>query len=209
MTSNRQSARKRPAGQALTDPKPAQDAKTRLIQAAELLFSEKGFDATSTKSVAENAGVPVGLLFYYFPSKATLLAAVLERNNLALSLRRALREPGEAETGQQVLLEALTSLLVFIEKNHRWAALFFRELLADREGSDVIRLQRIEGLKFFASWLDRNLGGSNHKFNHSAVAAHILGASLMVAALVDRPKNKKAFAANLISLMMHGGLGRA
>jgi len=172
-----------------------------------MLFSDKGFDATSTKSVAENAGVPVGLLFYYFPTKVALLTAVLQRNDLALSLRKALREPSESESGEQVLLEALTSMLVFIEKNDHWAVLFFRELLADRDGSEAVRLQRIDGLKFFASWLEKNIGESKRKFNHSSVAAHILGASLMVAALVDRPKNKKAYAASLMSLMMHGGLG--
>jgi AcrR family transcriptional regulator len=172
-----------------------------------MLFAEKGFDATSTKSVAENAGVPVGLLFYYFPTKVALLAAVLERNDLAISLRKALREPGKGELGKQVLLEALTSMLVFIEKNDRWAVLFFRELLADRAGSEAIRQQRIEGLKFFAGWLERNIGTSKKKFKYASVAAHILGASLMVAALVDRPKDKKAYASSLMSLMMHGGLG--
>jgi hypothetical protein len=49
---------------------------------------------------------------------------------------------------------------VFIEKNDRWAALFFRELLADRDGSEAIRLQRTEGLKFFAGWFERNIGES-------------------------------------------------
>jgi AcrR family transcriptional regulator len=189
------------------DLKPAPDAKSRLLQAAELLFSEKGFDATSTKSVAESADVPAGLLFYYFPTKVALLTAVLERNNLAISLRKALREPSKDESGKEVLLEALTSMLVFIEKNDRWAVLFFRELLADRGGSEAIRQQRIDGLKFLAGWLERNIGDPEKKFNHSSVAAHILGASLMVAALVDRPKNKKAYASSLMNLMIHGGLG--
>jgi hypothetical protein len=98
-------------------------------------------------------------------------------------------------------------MLVFIEKNDRWAVLFFRELLADRAGSEAIRQQRIEGLKFFAGWLERNIGASKKKFQHASVAAHILGASLMVAALVDRPKDKNAYASSLMSLMMHGGLG--
>ncbi len=177
------------------------------MQAAERLFSEKGFDATSTKSVAEQASVPVGLLFYYFPTKIALLAAVMERNNLAVALREALRKPMAGESAEQVLIEALTSLLNFIEENDRWAILFFRELLADRDISEVARLQRIEGLKFFANWLEKNLGNPKKRFNHTIVAAHILGASLMVAAVVDRPKNKRAYAASLISLIMHGGLG--
>jgi AcrR family transcriptional regulator len=171
MTSDGQSKRQKSTRKTAEHQKLAPAARARLLKAAELLFSEKGFDATSTKSVAESAGVPVGLLFYYFPTKAALLAAVMERNNLALALRGALREPSEGESGEQVLLEALTSMLVFIEKNHRWAVLFFRELLSDRDGSEAIRLQRLEGLKFFAGWLERNIGDSKKKFNHSSVAA--------------------------------------
>jgi hypothetical protein len=62
----------------------------------------------------------------------------MERNNLALALRAALREPVKGESAEEVLLEALTSMLNFIEKNHRWAVLFFRELLTDRDGSDAL-----------------------------------------------------------------------
>ena len=201
------SARQRSIGETARIRKPTAESRARLLQAAERLFSEKGFDATSTKSVAEEAGVPAGLLFYYFPTKAALLAAVMERNNLAIALRTALREPSEGESAEQVLLEALTSMLFFIEKNHRWAVLFFREILADRDDSEGLRLQRIQGLKLFADWLERNIGNPKRKFKHSIVAAHILGASLMVAALVDRPKDKRAYASSLMSLLLHGGLG--
>jgi AcrR family transcriptional regulator len=207
MASGSKSATKKSTGETAEIRKATPESRTRLLQAAERLFSERGFDATSTKSVAEQADVPAGLLFYYFPTKAVLLAAVMERNNLAVSLHKALREPSEGESAEQVLLEALTSMLIFIEKNHCWAVLFFRELLADRDGSEALRLQRIQGLKFFADWLKRNIGNPKNKFNHASVAAHILGASLMVAALVDRPKDKRAYASSLMSLMLHGGLG--
>jgi AcrR family transcriptional regulator len=51
-------------------------ARTRILDAAEELFAEDGFDATPTKRVADRAGVAKGLLFYYFPKKLDLLRAL-------------------------------------------------------------------------------------------------------------------------------------
>ena len=41
------------------------------------LFAAQGFDATSTK-IAREVGIAEGLIFHYFPTKASLLSAILE-----------------------------------------------------------------------------------------------------------------------------------
>lgn len=51
--------------------------RTLILDAAERLFAERGFDATPTAGIARAAGVPKGLLFYYFPTKADLLRALI------------------------------------------------------------------------------------------------------------------------------------
>ncbi|MFE4467226.1 TetR/AcrR family transcriptional regulator [Leifsonia sp. NPDC056824] len=53
------------------------DARTRILDAAESLFAEHGFDATATSEIARAAAVPKGLLFYYFPTKKDLLASLV------------------------------------------------------------------------------------------------------------------------------------
>lgn len=53
------------------------DAREAILDAAEALIAARGFDATSTAAVAEAARVPKGLIFYYFPTKAAILAALL------------------------------------------------------------------------------------------------------------------------------------
>ncbi|MBW4716500.1 TetR/AcrR family transcriptional regulator [Saccharothrix obliqua] len=54
-------------------------ARERILDAAEELFAESGFDATPTSRVAERAGVPKGLVHYYFRRKPDLLAALVDR----------------------------------------------------------------------------------------------------------------------------------
>jgi len=53
------------------------EARQRILDAAEAQFAQDGFDATPTARIAEQAGVPKGLLFYYFPKKIDVLRALL------------------------------------------------------------------------------------------------------------------------------------
>jgi TetR/AcrR family transcriptional regulator, transcriptional repressor for nem operon len=50
----------------------------RIIAAADRLFYEKGFQATSFSDIAEAAGVPKGNFYYYFKSKDALLEGVID-----------------------------------------------------------------------------------------------------------------------------------
>ncbi|MBT4710574.1 MAG: TetR/AcrR family transcriptional regulator [Alphaproteobacteria bacterium] len=56
---------------------PPQDKRTDLTNAAQALFYEQGFGATSLANVAERAGVPLGNVYYYFKTKDSLVDAIL------------------------------------------------------------------------------------------------------------------------------------
>lgn len=51
-------------------------ARERILDAAEELFAGTGFDATPTAKIAGEAGIPKGLLFYYFPKKIDILTTL-------------------------------------------------------------------------------------------------------------------------------------
>jgi len=55
------------------------DKKESILDAAEKLFSEMGYDGTSTRTIASKAGVNMAMLNYYFGSKDGLYKSVLER----------------------------------------------------------------------------------------------------------------------------------
>lgn len=58
---------------------PEASTRERILTAAQDLFAERGFDATPTSRIAERAGVPKGLVHYYFRRKPDLLVALIER----------------------------------------------------------------------------------------------------------------------------------
>jgi AcrR family transcriptional regulator len=57
----------------------AEDSRARILDAAEGLFAEEGYDATPTSRIAERAGVYKGLVFHYFARKIDLLLALVDR----------------------------------------------------------------------------------------------------------------------------------
>lgn len=50
----------------------------QIIETAERLFSKKGFDGTSVRDIAEEAGINVAMISYYFGSKEKLMEALFE-----------------------------------------------------------------------------------------------------------------------------------
>src|SRR5262245_42972073 len=48
----------------------------RILEAARQLFAAKGFDASTTRDIADAAGIATGTLFNYFPTKEAVLASL-------------------------------------------------------------------------------------------------------------------------------------
>jgi TetR/AcrR family transcriptional regulator len=61
------------------------DSRREILRVAEEIFARKGYIGTSTREIAEAAGVTKGLLFYHFQSKQLLYLTVIE--SLMESLR--------------------------------------------------------------------------------------------------------------------------
>lgn len=81
----------RPAGRAGTRP-----TRDRILDEALLLFGGRGFEATSLDQVAVELGVRKQTILYYFPSKADLLGAVIDRSagELSATLEAAVARAG-------------------------------------------------------------------------------------------------------------------
>jgi len=56
-----------------------------LLEATTRVLIKEGYDRASTNRVAEVAGVSIGSLYQYFPSKEALVAAVIDRHRQEIS----------------------------------------------------------------------------------------------------------------------------
>ena len=81
------------------------DRRTAIISAARRIFVEKGFDRTTTRSLAEAAGVSEALLFKHFPNKEALYSAIQ---------MSCFKEEGAKFAERLQSLEPSTAALVFL-----------------------------------------------------------------------------------------------
>ena len=59
----------------------------QLLETAERLFAEKGFEGTSVRDIADVAGVNIAMISYYFGSKEKLMQALFEKKIGDIELR--------------------------------------------------------------------------------------------------------------------------
>jgi len=69
----------------------AEDTKERLLDAAERLFAESGFEGTSLRAVTQAAGTSVSAANYHFGSKEALLVATIRRRTEPVARARTER----------------------------------------------------------------------------------------------------------------------
>jgi AcrR family transcriptional regulator len=87
----------------------APDTKTRILDAAEKLFGQNGFDATSLRDITAAAEVNLAAVNYHFQSKDSLIDAVIARRVEPVNQKRLemLEAAGANPTLEQILIAFL------------------------------------------------------------------------------------------------------
>lgn len=119
---------------------PAATRRCQLITAATQLFAERGFEGTTTREIAQAAGINEALIFRHFPHKEELYAAILEEKAREAGTEGWVAElRASAETGDD--LDVLRRLMSLIMRHGRedpqflrlmfYAALDHREMMRE------------------------------------------------------------------------------
>lgn len=156
---NTTKARKRPAqsrSQATVD---------ALLTATACVLAERGFARTTTNRIAEVAGVNIGTLYRYFPSKDALLGALIDRElePLARRLERAVEQ-----TRGESLKTAVRQFFLAALEGHRLDPRVHRELLEQVGRSG--RLERVVQI-------ERQIGGLLDELVRSRLRPSLAGAA--------------------------------
>lgn len=112
-----------------------------LLEATARILVREGFDKASTNRIAAVAGVSVGSLYQYFPSKEALVAALIDRHNQEVmkSVRAELTEAVDLPIEQ-----AVRKLVVIAIKAHRIDPKLHRVL-----SEQIPRVGRLEKIETF------------------------------------------------------------
>lgn len=127
----------------------------RILDAADALFGEVGFDGVSVRDVAERADVNKASVFYYYNSKGELFRTVLER--YYKHQHEALREAFEQTEGslRDRFHRGMDAYFDFVAENHRYPRLVQHILTSDSEQIEFIQ----RSLSPLFNWIDDQLTG--------------------------------------------------
>ncbi|MGW4819888.1 TetR family transcriptional regulator [Streptomyces sp. NPDC004227] len=103
----------------------SEQTRALILETAMRLFQERGYDKTTMRAIAKEAGVSVGNAYYYFEGKEHLIQGFYDR--IAAEQREAVREVLARETDLEARLAGvLTAWLDIATPYHEFAVQFFK-----------------------------------------------------------------------------------
>ncbi|MDJ1173397.1 TetR/AcrR family transcriptional regulator [Roseofilum capinflatum] len=194
-------------------PKPETQTRTRILEAAQHLFARRGYDGTTTRDLAQAAGVAEGTLFRHFSNKKAILLEIATQGwiDILTDLLTELSEMGSYRDIAQVMRRRMMSLhrnadrmrVCFMEAQ-------FHPELRDRIQADVIDKMTDVAEAFFQTAMDR---GVYRQMNPKIVAQVFLG-MFVIAGFSDTtiiepdasPQSMREMAEGMADIFLHGVL---
>ena len=106
-------------------PSKSEQTRALILETAMRLFQERGYDKTTMRAIAKEAGVSVGNAYYYFAGKEHLIQGFYDR--LAAEHRVAVREVLDRETDLEARISGvLRTWLDIATPYHEFAVQFFK-----------------------------------------------------------------------------------
>lgn len=136
----------------------ARETVRAILEAAAQVFERYGYAAGTTNRIAERAGISIGSLYQYFPSKDAILVALTEqhlergRELVAPLLTRFVAEPPPVADGLRELTRALIDLHADEPSLHR---VLFEECPRPPELRERLERAFADAAVAVAAWLAR------------------------------------------------------
>lgn len=162
----------------------AQTTRERIVEAADQLFYQRGFEATSFADVAEIVGISRGNFYYHFKSKDDILEAVIE---LRLANTRAMLRRWEDEGGDPAgRIACFIHILIANQAKITLYGCPVGTLVAELGKLDHVAQTRATALfTLFRDWLAAQFAALGHAAEAEEMAMHLLAHSQGVATLAQ------------------------
>ncbi|CAD6547391.1 TetR/AcrR family transcriptional regulator [Paraburkholderia sabiae] len=172
---------------AQTPPKAVEVSKReRILDVAERLFAEGGFDGVSMRDIASAAEVGLPLIVYHFETKLNLYRALFERRKTVLDSRLTMLH-APLTRGEDLLEHIVRAFVLPVMENQNTAAGLAYAKLVAREASDPREAERgivrdffdpfaAEFIKAISEVLPRQGSGYAHWAYLFAVGALVMSA---------------------------------
>lgn len=126
----------------------AEQTRQQILETAQRLFAELGYDATSLQMIADEMGLTKAAVYYHFPAKADILHAAMQPG---IERVEALLDEAASLRSRRARIESLVAGLVdFLVENRHLAVMASNEPAAKRHKLDDQALaMRDRAMKLF------------------------------------------------------------
>lgn len=182
----------------------SEEARKRILDAAQTLFAIHGFNATTTKAIAEQAEVPGGLIFYYFPTKKALLQSIIDERNILTELRVALETRTAPDPDPRSALITLGLRYLDILKQHKeLACIMLREFRTHPEVATQFHELREEQIRFIASYLRASLDAGHYRpLENIQTLARMFLYNFIVIGIIEELPEPLPFVEDMVDILM-------
>ena len=190
----------------------------QILETALRLFAERGFDATSTRQIAKEAEIAEGLIFHYFPTKGSLLTAILEDRlegrRAFRTLLRPLLEGASGKTAPEVLRAVASGWLATLRRDDEIVVVLFTAAQTNPEVGAAWQGLIREGTELLTGYLaSRVEAGELREDLPLETAATMFVSSLMIFFLTRRHltepewrERSDAYAREILSVWLEGSM---
>ncbi len=128
-----------------------EERRRRIVEAAVDLFSRRGFRGTTTREIAEAAGISEAMIFKHFATKQELYSAIIEAKSMTEELVARAATAASAKDDAGVLRAVGLTMLEQTEKDPTLMRLLLFSALEGHELSDIFFESRVKRLHEFLS----------------------------------------------------------
>jgi AcrR family transcriptional regulator len=165
-------------------------AREKLLESAKVLFSQKGYYATSVEDIVESAGFSKGTFYFYFKSKEELFKSLVEE--MHLNVVKRLENFLERDLPlEDALIEYAKVFLEDIYQNRHIAQIFLFQLVGTNEEFRKLYYTKVSHLReMLTKMVDRAIqrGEINYKNAENIVNLYAGFLRMLVLEYVFREK---------------------
>lgn len=164
----------------------ALERREQIVETALRLFAQQGFDGTSTKQIAQAAGITEGLIFHYFATKADLLTAVLETRHSFVGELRTILSQADATPAAEILQKMASGWLATLRREREITLVLFSTAQINPQVGEALNTFIGEGMGRLAAYLRGRVACGELRADLPVESsAHLFFSSLMIFFVVN------------------------
>jgi AcrR family transcriptional regulator len=168
-------------GVRLTRKLQAQARRAQILEAAVRLFAQYGYDGTSTRQIAQAVHITEGLIFHYFPTKADLLAAILETHHVFLGALRSTLSSEYDQPAALLLPQIAREWLLTLRHEEAFTSVLLATAQTNPQVGAMLQQVIQQGIGLIATYLkERVQAGELRADLPLETSAHLFFSSLLV-----------------------------